>query len=201
VTLKDTADASYGLALGAGLAMFAGGFISLMLFMDFLSDGEMSAELAVAPCIVISAISLVLFIAFNISVIRVLINTAPPSGRRAAYFQLLFPILLISFMVATPKASFAPSYTFAFPLLLLGAFAYPYSALQMRKAVLVAMHENLVVLKCFRCTYVLQMHVDELWLRCPYCGQINMNPGKPEGGKDGMDKVEAPSIPDPPPSQ
>ena len=195
MTLKHTADANVGLALLAGFFMFIGGFLSLVLFMNFLDDGEIVAEIFVAPCIVLIMLSIGVLVAFNFSIVRVLVNAEVPAGRRAAYFQLLFPLVLISFLIATPEASFAPSITFAFPLLLIGAVGYPYTALEMKKWVKAAEHENLVVLRCFRCSYQLEMHRDEKWLRCPYCGQVNMNPGKPGDGEDKKDAREEPLTP------
>jgi len=164
------------MALGAGIFMFIGGFFSLVFFLDYLEHGEIEMAVVGTPCIIIGVVSLVVFVAYNLPIARVLIITAPAQGRRAAYFQLLFPILLVSFLIATPQAGFAPSLTFVFPLLLLGAFAYPYTALQMKRWIKVAEIENLVVLMCFRCSYQLEMHKDERLHQCPYCGQVNLNP-------------------------
>jgi Zn finger protein HypA/HybF involved in hydrogenase expression len=180
VSLKDGADAVAFLSILAGFFMFPLGVFSASSFMLYLSDGEISFDMITIPCLVMSGLFLIASLALTFPVAKVVLNLEMPGARRAAYFCLLFPVVLVSFLVATPQASFAPSLTFAFPLLLVGTIAYPYSALTMRKSVRTAEMENLLMVECFRCTYVFEMHREEQWIRCPYCGQVNLNPTKGE---------------------
>lgn len=191
MTLKDQAEASVLIAVGAAMVMFVAGFVSFISFVEYVDEGEISFGLIATPCVIVGVVALVVFLAFNFPIVKVLLATAAPAGRRAAYFQLMFPVLLASFLIASPRASFAPSFTFAFPLLLVGAIAYPWSALVMKKWVKAAEMRNLLMVECFRCTYVFEMHREDEWIRCPYCGQINMNPGKGGGeGADGPDEAK-----------
>ena len=191
MTLKDQAEASVLIAFGAAMIMFAAGFVSFFSFVEYVDEGEISVGLIATPCVLVGVVALLVFLAFSFPIAKVLLATAAPAGRRAAYFQLLFPVLLASFLIASPRASFAPSFTFAFPLLLVGAIAYPWSALVMKKWVKATEMMNLLLVECFRCTYVFEMHREDEWIRCPYCGQVNMNPGKADGEKEGS--VDTPS--------
>jgi ribosomal protein S27E len=191
LSLTAKADASVGMALMAGMFMFVAGFWSVFTFVDYVYSGEISAGLVATPCVILVVVAFVVFIAWNFPIVKVLLASAPVAGRRAAYFQVLFPILLGSFLLATPEASFIPSVTFAFPLLLIGAFAYPYTALLMKKWVKAMEVANLLYVECFKCTYVFEMHRSDEWIRCPYCGQVNMNPVMDEGeGKAAEDSPE-----------
>lgn len=180
MSLTAKADASVGMALVFGMVMFVAGFISFITFVEYIDTGEISFGLAGMPCVVFGVAVVLVFIAWNVPIARILLSSAPAAGRRAAYFQILFPVVLASFLIATPQASFAPSITFAFPLFLIGALAYPYTALVMKKHVKAAEMANLLYVQCFRCTYVFEMHKEDEWIRCPYCGQVNMNPVKAE---------------------
>jgi hypothetical protein len=139
----------------------------------------------------------VLSLAFTLPVARVMTESEVPAARRAAYFCLLFPILLVSFLLATPQADFAPSITFAFPILLAGSLLYPMSAVTVRKWVKAAEAKHLLMLQCFRCSYAFEMHREEPWVRCPYCGQVNMNPtmGKEDGVPPTPGETEGPVSP------
>ena len=170
------------------MAMLVGGFVSSQSFITFLEDGEISAEFTVAPCIIMGGIFLVIALAFTLPIARVLLSSEDESARRAAYFSTLFPILLISFLLSTPQASFAPSFAFGFPLFLVGAVAYPYSAIVMKRHIKMAEMENLLIVRCFRCAYIFEMHKQEPWVRCPHCGQVNMNPTKPVDQGDTPEK-------------
>jgi hypothetical protein len=180
VTLRSNAEANMLVCIFVGIAMFFIGIISLFSFIDYMDSGEIESGFIMAPCLAFTFIAFFALLAFNLPISRIILRTGPESGRRAAYFQILFPILLVSFLIATPRASFAPSLIFGFPLLLVGALAYPYSAVVVHKWVKMAEMKNLQIVGCFRCTYVFEMHREEKWLRCPYCGQVNMNPGAEE---------------------
>jgi hypothetical protein len=191
MTLREKSEANMLVGFFVGMFMLAVGFFSFMFYMDYLDTGEMTSEIIYFPCLLFGTVVLLTLWFFNFPVVRVVLNAAPQNGRRAAYFQALFPLVLIAFMLATPRASFAPSVTFAFPLLLLGAIGYPYSGMVLHKWVKMSEMKNLQVVECFRCTYVFEMHVEELWIRCPYCGQVNMNPERGLPSEEGADEAPA----------
>ena len=188
MSLRSRADAILGISLLAAAIMLLAGLASSVSFIAFVSDGEISADFFVMPCIVLGGFLLVLALAFTVPVARVLLGSEAEAARRAAYFSVLFPVLLLSFLLSTPRTGFTVSFTFAFPLFLLGCVAYPYSAGVMRRWVRTAEMENLLMVRCFRCAYVFEMHRQQPRVMCPQCGQVNMNPemtaregGPPEG--------------------
>ncbi len=161
--------------------MFIAGFISVTVFLGYISDedGEMSAATGSEACVVFGIAMLIVVLVFNLTLALLILRSARTvRARRAAYIQILFPIFLASFMLSSPMASFTPSIAFGFPLLLSGAFLYPYSAIVMRQEVRAMEMKNLLRIKCFECTYAFEMHREEDWVRCPYCGSANLNPVK-----------------------
>jgi hypothetical protein len=176
VSLKDWADIVLGISVISAMFMFFAGLASVVSFLQYLDEGEIVVDFMSFPCVAMGGIFVVLSLAFTIPVARVMTESEVPAARRAAYFCLLFPILLVSFLLATPQADFAPSITFAFPMLLAGSLMYPTSAMTMRRWVKAAEAKNLLMLQCFQCSYTFEMHREEPWVRCPYCGQVNMNP-------------------------
>lgn len=170
-----------GTAFFAGAVMFVTGFLSLMVFTEYLFDEnhEIVVSIGSLGCVAIGIVLLVLVMVFNLTLALTILRSARTDrARRAAYIQILFPLLLASFMLSTPLASFAPSITFGFPLLLIGAFIYPYSAIVMKQEVKSMEMKNLLRIKCFECSYAFEMHREEDWVRCPYCGMANLNPVK-----------------------
>lgn len=165
----------------AAVMMLVGGLISLVGFMDYVNYGEITINPGTDACTVLSAIFVIFFLVLAVPIARFLLSSEAAGVRRASYFAILFPILLVSFLLATPETSFAPTITFAWPLLLLGAFAYPYAAIVMKRGVRSAEMKHLLLLECFRCSYTFEMHREEPMVRCPYCGQVNMNPLMGEG--------------------
>ncbi|NIP36470.1 MAG: hypothetical protein GWN18_16065 [Thermoplasmata archaeon] len=178
MSLRDKADAVIAVSFLAAGAFMIAAFISAQSFSMYLEDGEVSADFMVTPCIIMGGIFVVVILAFTFPLARVLLSYEDSGARRAAYFSILFPILLVSFLFATPQARFAPSFAFAFPLFVIGTVAYPYSAIVMKRWIKSVEMENLLIVRCFRCSYVFEMHREEPWVRCPHCGQVNMNPTK-----------------------
>ncbi len=161
--------------------MFIGGLASLMVFFEFINDedGEISASFGSTGCVIVGIVVLIVVMVFNLTLALLILRSARTErARRASYIQILFPLLLASFMLSTPGANFTPSIAFGFPLLLSGAFLYPYSAIVMKQEVKAMEMKNLLRIKCFECSYAFEMHREEDWIRCPYCGRANMNPVK-----------------------
>ncbi|NOQ54444.1 MAG: hypothetical protein GQ558_07565 [Thermoplasmata archaeon] len=179
--LRERAEVALVSAVFAGMAMFFAGFISLMTFFEYIydEDGEISAGMGSAVCVPIGIALLIAVMVFNLTLALLILRSAGTDrARRAAYIQILFPLLLASFMLSTPLASFTPSIAFGWPLLLLGAILYPYSAIVMKQEVKAMEMKNLLRIKCFECSYAFEMHREEDWVRCPYCGKANLNPVK-----------------------
>ncbi len=168
-------------AIFVGMALFIAGFVSLMVFMEFIfdEDHEISVSMGSTGCVAIGIAVLIVVMVFNLTLALLILRSAGTErARRAAYIQILFPLLLASFMLSNPMASFIPSIAFGFPLLFLGAIIYPYSAIVMKQEVKGMEMKNLLRIKCFECSYAFEMHREEDWVRCPYCGKANLNPVK-----------------------
>ena len=164
-----------------GLALFLAGFVSTLVFLDYVADeeGEISVSFASGMCTAMAMVLLLILLGVNLRALSTILRTSEEvRAQRAAYFQLLFPLLLAGFMLSTPAANFAPSFAFGFPLLLMGAVLYPYSALVLSSEVRAMENRNLVRVRCHRCAYMFEMHREEEWVRCPYCGEPNMNPAR-----------------------
>ncbi len=181
LSMKERADAVLGMSVLVAFVLLMGGFMSFISFVEYMGEGEIYISFTEAPCVVMATIFLVVFLVITVPMARVLLSSEDVAVRRASYFAVLFPILLVSFLLATPQATFAPSFTFGWPLMFLGTLAYPYSAIIIRRGVRSAEMRHLLLLECFRCTYVFEMHKEEPMARCPYCGQVNMNPTMGEG--------------------
>lgn len=161
------------------MALFIASFLSTVLFMDFVrsEDGDVFVEPAFSVCTGLAILLLLAFLAYGMLVYRGVISRARTDrARRAAYFQVLFPLTLIGFLVATTLTSFAPSLTFGFPLFYAGTLLYPYTTFVLHREVKAVEMENLLLVRCFRCTYMFEMHKRQPSLLCPYCGQENLNP-------------------------
>jgi hypothetical protein len=179
VRLKERVEVAIMTAFFGGFAMLFAGIFSVAVFSDYIrdGDGEISVAVSSGGCVVLGIAMLVVFTVFNLTLALIVLRSARTDGaRRAAYFQILFPPLLASFMLSTPMAAFTPSVAFGFPLLLAGAVLYPYSAIVMRREARQIEMRDLLLVSCYRCTYVFEMHREGDGIRCPYCGEVNMNP-------------------------
>ena len=179
--LRERAEVAIATAFFAGASLFVAGIVSLTVFFEYIydEDGEISVSMGSSGCVVVGIAMLIVVMAFNLTLALLILRSARTErARRAAYIQILFPLFLASFMLSTPGASFTPSVAFGFPLLLSGAFLYPYSAIVMKQEVKAMEMKNLLRIKCFECSYYFEMHREEDWVRCPYCGKANLNPVK-----------------------
>ena len=194
-----------GIAASLVLAVFLAflTLASIVAFMQYLADGEITMAFFEAPCTVVVLIILAPCSLLNaMNALVVLQAEGLARSLRGAYFLLIYPILLASFLLATIHTGFAPSLTFGWPLFILGMVEYPYAAILVRQELLAREAVNLRRLQCFACGAVLSIHKDEEWVRCPYCGTPNMNPYKePEeataqAARDGPEPPEADVVPE-----
>ena len=174
---KDFQDLGTGFAILFGIFLGILSLYSLIQFIDFLIYGELNAGYEGVLCVPLMVLLGILHIATAVPNGRFTLRTSENvTGRRAAYFLIFFPFLLISFILATWTTSFILSLTFGFPLFILGTFAIPYAALIIHRENKVIEHSNLLRVKCWHCMYIFEMHQEEEWVRCPYCGEPNLNP-------------------------
>ncbi len=174
-------EAMAGLAIIVTLVLFVASFISTIMFMDFLGseEWEVSVDPTFSVCTGLAIVLLLVFLAYGTAVYRTVIGKARTDrARRAAYFQLLFPLALVGFLVATTLTSFAPSLTFGFPLFYAGTVLYPYTTFVLHREVKAVEVASLLLVRCFRCSYMFEMHKRQPSVLCPYCGQENLNPDR-----------------------
>lgn len=186
MSLRNHAEVMGGLAIIVTMALFIASFLSTVLFMDFVrsADREVYVEPSFSVCTGLAILLLLAFLGYGMVVYRGVLGRARTDrARRAAYFQLLFPLALVGFLVATTLTSFAPSLTFGFPLFYAGTLLYPYTTFVLHREVKAMEIENLLLVRCFRCTYMFEMHKRQPSLLCPYCGQENLNPDQAVGAE------------------
>jgi len=99
-----------------------------------------------------------------------------PKHLRAAYFLMLFPIVLGSFVLASLMDGTVPSMLFGWPLFLVGTVLFPYCALSMRKGIGVSAEGGRAMIVCYNCGRPLALGMDTLQIGCPRCGALNLNP-------------------------
>lgn len=99
-----------------------------------------------------------------------------PRHLRAAYFLMLFPLVLGGFVLASLMDGTVPSMLFGWPLFLMGAVLFPYCAFALRRGVGVPADGGRALIVCYNCGQELVLRVDEAHHNCPRCGALNMNP-------------------------
>jgi hypothetical protein len=186
VRLTERAEVALLMAVLMGFVLLVTGLSSLAVFWDYISwgDGEIAVSYSAGGCVIIGIVMLIGILAFDLGLaLRIARATRRDRARQAAYFQILFPVLLASFMLCTPSAAFAPSIAFGFPLLLAGAVLYPYSAMVMKREAKEIERRDLILVSCWRCRNVFEMHREQEGTRCPYCGELNLNPVEVKEGE------------------
>ncbi len=152
-------------------------FASFVLTADYMDDGEVEVGLIDEPCsvffmlLVWVLIAPVMFVAY-----RLVRWIETRRALQAAYFLLLYPVVLISYIIATFSEVFLPSMVFGFPLFIVGAIFYPYCAVLLDREYRAMRSENVVRLACHHCSYIFELHRKEEERRCPMCGAVNLNP-------------------------
>jgi hypothetical protein len=168
-----------GVAAAFVAAVFLGVYTvgSMFMFIDFLESGELSLGVFTGACILVFfVIGVACFSPNVVNALFVLRSSRSPRTLRAAYLLVGYPVVFFSFLLATMNTSFAPSLTFGWPLFLVGAVAYPWAALVLHGEVKDALLGNTIMVRCWHCTYLFRMHLEEERMRCLYCGQVNENP-------------------------
>jgi hypothetical protein len=99
-----------------------------------------------------------------------------PKHLRAAYFLMLFPIVLGSFVLASLMDGTVPSMIFGWPLFLMGAVLFPYCAFVLRWGVGAHAGGGRALIVCYNCGSTLVLREDASQDICPRCGSLNIYP-------------------------
>jgi hypothetical protein len=191
--LNPAARGGLGIFTSLVLAFFLGmmSVPSIANFLEFLKYDELSSYLIDEVCVVGFLVISVLCFFINIANGFIVLKSRElPRVLRASWFLILYPVILWTFALSSAENGFAVFGTFGWPLFLLGMVAYPTAAFIVHGELKAMIAENALSIQCFNCSAVFLMHRTDEWIRCPYCGEINMNPLPPEARgprRDGED--------------
>ena len=178
---RSEADLAYGTALFFSFFLLVLSGASFIALAEYVSQGEIYVSFGSFICIPVLLAVSVAACAINASVARTVITSSPdPNALRAAYLLIGYPIVMLSFLFATIGTSFAPSIAFGFPLFIAGTFLYPWASLIVRREFWNIISTNVLRVQCYKCRYVFEMNRGQDQIRCPYCGEPNLNPLGPD---------------------
>lgn len=151
--------------------------LSLISFMGYVGGNGISLSFETIVCgfplFIFMLVSTGFVVVFVLELAKVL---EEPKHLRAAYFLMLFPIVLGSFVLASLMDGTVPSMLFGWPLFLMGAVLYPLSALALRRGVGVPTDGGRALIVCYNCGQTLVLRTDTAQNNCPRCGALNLNP-------------------------
>jgi len=152
-------------------------FFSFLVFIEFTLEESVSFPLYLTLCLPLFFIMLLMMFTINIYN-GYLVSKASDTlqSMRAFYIFIFYPILLISFMIATMEDGFQTSLIYGFPIFFLGVIFLPYSALIIHREALGMVNKNTVLIYCYNCRYTFEMHRLDLEKRCPLCGFLHRIP-------------------------
>jgi hypothetical protein len=183
------ADLSFGLSILFAFFLLGLAFLSIVSLVEFAFEGEVYVPHTVYVCIPFLLAILVTVTVVTVAIARtVLRSSTDPRALRAAYFLIGYPIILVSFLFATVDTGFAPSIAFGLPLFGTGVIAYPLACLIVRDAFFNVLSANILKVQCYACRYIFEMNRQQDAVRCPYCGEPNLNPLGPEPGEPPVDE-------------
>lgn len=149
-------------------------FLSFLVFMEYTFEESVLFPFYLSLCLPLFFTMLLLFITINIHngyfVSKV---SDTPQALRAFYIFIFYPILLVSFMIATIEYGFQTSLIYGFPIFFLGVILLPYSALVIHREALAIVNKNMLLVYCHNCRYTFEMHRLDIEKRCPICGSQN----------------------------
>lgn len=187
---RSEAEISFGLALLFSFFLATLSLISFIALAEYVSEGEIYVSYGTFICIPILLAVTVAACAINTTVARTVVTSSPdPKALRAAYLLVGYPIVMLSFLFATIGTGFAPSIAFGFPLFLAGTVLYPWASLIVRREFKNIISANILQVQCYNCRYVFEMNRVQDQVRCPYCGEPNLNPLGPDPGEPPEEEV------------
>ena len=150
--------------------------VSFFIMLEYLADGSASFPYPGEPCGVSVFLILIIISVVNFP-IALKVNRFARSEKsvRALYIFIFYPIIFVSYMVATIDEVFQTAFILGFPLLLAGSILLPYAAIIMSNEASRVIKENIVVISCFNCRYTFEMHRRAPEQHCPLCGATNKN--------------------------
>ena len=149
---------------------------SLISFIGYIGGNGVGLPYETSAC----TFPLIIFMLVSAGIVVVLVSgllnvLEEPKHLRAAYFLMLFPIVLGSFVLSSLMDGTVPSMIFGWPLFLMGVVLYPYCAFTLRGRVGVPADGARALIVCHNCGWTLVLR-DAAQITCPRCGALNLNP-------------------------
>lgn len=159
-----------------GLLLVIITLFSLIVLIEYYSEESASLPIQMALCLPLSFIMLIFITIYNILNAH-MINMVSESSQstRAFYILLFYPIILLSYMMATLEYGFQTSLIYGFPFYLIGVILLPYGAFVIHREAKMVVNKNMVLIYCQNCNYTFEMHRLDTERRCPFCGVLNQN--------------------------
>ena len=150
---------------------------SLISFVGYVSGEGVMLNFEVTYCGLPLFILMLVFSGVMVVLVAGLVKALEePKHLRAAYFLMLYPVVLGSFMFASLTEGTVPSMLFGWPLFLAGIVLVPYCALSLRRGVGVLAEGGRAMIVCYNCGEVLALTMGTAQIGCPRCGALNLNP-------------------------
>lgn len=146
----------------------------------YVSDSYISFGFEMAPCCLgLVAGTLVILVMSIISIIMsALIARAirTPWAYRALYIMFLYPIVLISFIIANFWNELLTAFILGFPLFLIGGFLMPFAALSLHRTTMNALKTDRVMVICPMCKEQVSTPRFNTTFQCTKCHWFYQNP-------------------------
>lgn len=166
---------------------------SIVFYEDYTSDDYSGFPILLSICYVPALIILTVAAALVAFAAAGLIEFLDrPMRRRAGYFLVGFPIVLLSFIVASIDDVFVPAMIFGWPLFIMAAVLVPICTGIVKRG----LDFRSWTVACWGCGQELTLRPSAPFVCCPRCGSFN---GRPPTGAGGLPAPSAPVLPKGPP--
>jgi hypothetical protein len=159
--------------------------VSFFIMVEYIQDGGVSMGFGTAPCcLMIGAISFCVIVVSSILNISTAVSVSKRSkskvSLRSLYISILYPIVLIAFIIPHFEAAFYTSLIFGFPVFVLGVILLPFSSFSVMREALKMDVKQYTVEACHYCRFTYRREIRQMDAICPRCGayQIFTVPGR-----------------------
>jgi hypothetical protein len=150
---------------------------SLISFIGYIGGNGVGLPFETSAC----TFPLIIFMLVSAGIVVMLVSGLlnvldKPKHLRAAYFLMLFPIVLGSFVLSSLMDGTVPSMIFGWPLFLMGAVLFPYCAFALRGGIGAHADGGRALIVCYNCGSTLVLREGAAQDICPRCGSLNLYP-------------------------
>lgn len=179
-----------GITFAQSGLLFLGSLVSFMYMVEYLKDGSISAGYGGMPfcCLFFGFIGFCLLVGGTVlnilNAVSVSKRTKSKNSLRSLYIFVLYPIVLVSFVIPAWESLFLTSLIFALPFLLIGAVVLPFSAITLHREAMKLCKKEYCTSMCIYCKFPHRRDVVAVDGYCPRCGAFNEYPKKDEEGEE-----------------